>query len=144
MPNHILVALDNSPYADKVASYAIDVAEKMGGILFGLGVIENAYLKDLDENDPQSVLQYEYWKTSFQDTLNKCHKLAAERNQYFKIYTAQGNAAEEILKFAEQEKIDLIILGHLGKGAASGAGFPIGSVAQKVSAFSKCPVLIVK
>ncbi|MEQ8235943.1 MAG: universal stress protein [Syntrophomonadaceae bacterium] len=144
MPNRILVALDNSSYADKVANYALDVAAKMGGTLFGIGVVEDSYIRELDENDPRSVLEYEYWKTSFQDTLNKCHDLAEARQQYFKIYTTQGNAAEEILKFAEKEGIDLIILGNLGRGAAAGAGFPIGSVAQKVAAFSKCPVLIVK
>jgi len=46
------------------------------------------------------------------------------------------------LKYAEENNVDLIILGHLGKSAKE--GFLIGSVAQKVSAYSKCSVLIVK
>lgn len=144
MPKKILVALDNSSYADKVANYALDVAAKEGGILFGLGVIEADYLNECSADDQFACMTRDFWRTSFKTTLNKCHKLAEERQQYFKIYEAEGNAAEEILKFAEKEYIDLIILGHLGKGAAAGGGFPIGSVAQKVAAFSKCPVLIVK
>ncbi|MEQ8235944.1 MAG: universal stress protein [Syntrophomonadaceae bacterium] len=142
MPSKILVALDNSSYADKVMNYAIDVAAKMGGILYGLGVIEDTYVKALDENDPISVENYGFWKSSFQEVLEKCQKLAEARGVYFNLEVNKGNAAEEILKYSDFAGIDLIVLGHLGKGAAS--GFPIGSVAQKVAAFSKCPVLIVK
>jgi len=53
-----------------------------------------------------------------------------------------GHPAEEIIKYAADNQIDIIVLGHLGKSAAS--GFGIGSVAQKVAAFAKCSVLIVK
>lgn len=50
----------------------------------------------------------------------------------------------KIIKFLSLRELcicDLIILGNLGNGAAAGAGFPIGSVAQTVAAFSKCSVL---
>jgi len=142
MSNKVLVALDNSAYADKVMLQAIDIAKGTGGILFGLGVIEDSYVVFPDEDDPAAIATYDFWKTSFMDVLTKCQKLAEENGVYFKMEINKGNAAEEILKYADAEQIDLIVLGNLGKNA--GAGFPIGSVAQKVASHSKCSVFIVK
>ena len=54
-----------------------------------------------------------------------------------------GNPADEIIKFADDEKVDLIIMGTTGL-----AGIPkfkaIGSVARSVSEKAKCPVMLVR
>lgn len=53
-----------------------------------------------------------------------------------------GHVAEEIVKFANAGKFDLIIMGS--KGRSGFADLLMGSVAQRVLSMSKQPVLLVK
>jgi nucleotide-binding universal stress UspA family protein len=52
-----------------------------------------------------------------------------------------GDPAEQILACANARQADLIALGSRGHGRL--AGLLIGSVAQKVVALARCPVLVV-
>jgi nucleotide-binding universal stress UspA family protein len=54
----------------------------------------------------------------------------------------RGDAADEILKFAEQENVDLIVMGTHGRSVA--LQLLVGSVATAVMRRAKCPVLVVK
>jgi nucleotide-binding universal stress UspA family protein len=82
------------------------------------------------------------WTDSFQEILDICKQLAGENGVEFYQAMLSGRPAEEIIKYAEENTIDLIVMGHIGKSAA--AGFLLGSVSQKVSAHSKCSVMIIK
>jgi nucleotide-binding universal stress UspA family protein len=53
-----------------------------------------------------------------------------------------GSPTAQILQFAEQESIDLIVMGSHGRTGFS--KLVMGSVAQAVMRGAKCPVLIVK
>ena len=54
-----------------------------------------------------------------------------------------GNPADEIIKFADDEKVDLIIMGTTGLAGVSKFK-AIGSVARSVSEKAKCPVMLVR
>ena len=54
----------------------------------------------------------------------------------------EGNPPSEILRIAEDEKIDVIVMGSIGKTGLE--KFLMGSVAEKVVHNSKLPVLIVR
>jgi nucleotide-binding universal stress UspA family protein len=54
--------------------------------------------------------------------------------------TSSGLAYSRILQFAESQEIDLIVLGAVGAGGASG----LGEVATHVSKFANCTVVIVR
>lgn len=53
----------------------------------------------------------------------------------------EGNPATEIVRIADERKIDLIIMGSHGRGGISRA--ILGSVADKVMRTAHCPVMIV-
>jgi nucleotide-binding universal stress UspA family protein len=53
-----------------------------------------------------------------------------------------GNPGELIAKLAEAEKFDLVVMGSHGRGALG--NLMVGSVATKVLASCKVPVLIVR
>jgi len=142
MSRKILVALDNSDYADKVMLQAIELAKLYKTPLLAVSVIDDAYLGECDESDPYACATRDYWSVSYQAVVDKCKQLADEGNIDLLHEVLNGNPAEQIIKYADNNGVDLIVMGHLGKTAA--AGFLIGSVAQKVSAYSKCSVLIVK
>ncbi len=84
---------------------------------------------------------------------NKLKKRAAERlSNIVKELKALGFEVEErllegipfkeILRVAEKEGIDLIVLGSTGKGLLS--EMLLGSTSEKVVREAKCPVLVVK
>jgi len=149
MGKKILVALDNSDYADKVMLEAVQLAKAYKASLIGVSVIEDAYTAGCDQCEPWVNETKDYWALSYKTVLDKCKNLFEEGEGCteescitFDHKMLAGSPAVEILKYAEQQDVDLIVLGHLGKTAAS--GFLIGSVAQKVAAYSKCSVFIVK
>jgi nucleotide-binding universal stress UspA family protein len=53
-----------------------------------------------------------------------------------------GDPSNEIIKFANTKKIDLIIIGTTGLGGIK--KFVFGSVARNVSEKVKCPVMLVR
>lgn len=140
MSKNILVALDNSDYTEKVMLQAIELAKLYKTSINAVSVIDDSYF--CDPSIPYACETKDYWTMSVKTVLDRCRKLAEDNDLNYSQEIMNGNPAEQILKYAEQKGMEIIVLGHLGKTAA--AGFLIGSVAQKVSAYSKCSVFIVK
>jgi len=59
-----------------------------------------------------------------------------------KVTVAAGNIYEEILRYADSEGIDLIIMGAYRKKLTD--RFIFGAVAEKVAELSKMPVMLIK
>ena len=59
------------------------------------------------------------------------------------ILASSISAADDIIGFAEKEKMDLIIIGSRGLGSAA-TRFIMGSVASKVVSHAPCNVYVVK
>ncbi len=54
----------------------------------------------------------------------------------------EGHPAEEVLRFAEEEGVDLIVVGSHGRTGLS--RMLMGSVAEEIVRRAECPVLVVK
>ncbi len=59
-----------------------------------------------------------------------------------KVMRAAGNAGEEILRPAEKEEVDTIVVGRRGLSTAS--ELLLGSVSHNVIHNAPCPVVIVR
>ena len=59
------------------------------------------------------------------------------------VLASSISAADEIISFAEKERVDLIIIGSRGLGSAA-TRFIMGSVASKVVTHAPCNVYVVK
>jgi nucleotide-binding universal stress UspA family protein len=68
------------------------------------------------------------------------NKLKAE-GMPSRAVTVEGAAADEILSYAEQNNIDLIVMSTHGRSGPS--RFFFGSVSEKVSRYSRIPVLLI-
>ncbi len=144
MIRRILVALDNSDFANKVMLQALELAKVYQAQLFAVSVINYSVLSEFDESSPSPVITEKIysWTNSFQEVLDKCRQLAGELGIEHYQTMLSGHPSEEIIKYAEENHIDLIVMGHVSKSAA--VGLLLGSVSQKVSVHSKCSVVIVK
>lgn len=69
-------------------------------------------------------------------------KLGLDSNKAITSQIVEGAAFEKILEVAESGKFDLLVLGTHGRTGLSHA--LLGSVAEKVVRFAKCPVLTVR
>jgi nucleotide-binding universal stress UspA family protein len=56
--------------------------------------------------------------------------------------TRLGNPASEIIRYASEHQIDLIVVGTHGRGAM--AHLLLGSVAERVVRQAQCPVLTIR
>jgi nucleotide-binding universal stress UspA family protein len=58
------------------------------------------------------------------------------------VETSSASAADEIIKYAKDKAVDLIVVGTIGRSRMSKA--LLGSVASKVVTYSPCSVLVVR
>ena len=66
----------------------------------------------------------------------------APRTLNVRSVIGHGNPAKEIVRFADEEKMDLIVMST--QGHSGWHNFLIGSVAEKVVRMATCPVFAVK
>lgn len=142
----ILVPIDGSCASKKAAENAIEMASKNNADLVFVFV---ATISDL-HNDSWSYGDH------LDKSLNTYKEVVEEVGQKFidkfvdnlriediavNKLVVQGNPYEEIIKVAENDHIDLIVMGR--RGFSKVKRFLIGSVTQRVIANSPCPVLVV-
>jgi nucleotide-binding universal stress UspA family protein len=58
------------------------------------------------------------------------------------VETSSASAADEIIRYAKEKVVDLIVVGTKGRSGMSKA--LLGSVASKVVTYSPCSVLVVR
>lgn len=69
-------------------------------------------------------------------------KIKSQGVKNAKWIVLRGDPAEEILKFAKNRKVDMIIMGKGGRGSIK--GLLLGSVSRKVCNLAECPCLTAK
>ncbi len=74
------------------------------------------------------------------DVLERLESMAEERGTSFRALVREGNPAKEIIRTAEEENIDLIVMGK--KGLSALEKFFIGSVANQVLRSAQVPLLL--
>ncbi len=140
----VLCPLDFSEHSLKALDSAKELADKFNAELHLVNVIApfpvlpasphpvgfnvQSYEKELEENSNEQ--------------LEKIIKENVEGPDNVKHAILKGDAAHEIIKYAKEEDIDLIVLSTHGTGALKHLIF--GSVAEKVLRHSECPVLTIR
>jgi nucleotide-binding universal stress UspA family protein len=76
------------------------------------------------------------------DAMERLERLKGSREGSFRILTREGNSAKAIVKTAEEEDVDLIVMGRKGMSALE--KLFIGSVANQVLRTSRIPLLLTK
>jgi nucleotide-binding universal stress UspA family protein len=135
-PTKILVAVDASEYSRKAFEYACMLARNTGNHLQILNVIEEyvnvgySIFKQLQKTSKEILRKYG-------DTAESLGVKSVSTIQ------SRGSPAEEILKIANRENVDTIVVGTRGLYSSS-KEFVLGSTSYKLAHYSKCTVIIVK
>jgi nucleotide-binding universal stress UspA family protein len=139
----LLVPTDFSESARHALTYGISFAREYGAELTLLHVVENltvGYASDLFPVPMAEVFQEisGYARTE----LAKLAEVAREKKVTVVEHVIQGKPSAEIIHFAQEQKIDMIVLGTHGKGMLDQALF--GSTTERVVRRAPCPVLTVR
>ena len=141
----ILVAVDGSNPSFNAADYAIDLAKSDDAeliILYIVTLVPSSQFEYANIGRMKEIETTE--KEKAQQEVDKVKQKAIEKKVSVKtaVLIKYTTVVKEIVEYAEQMKIDLIVIGS--RGMTGLKRMLLGSVASGVVTYSHCPVLVVK
>ena len=140
----VLVPVDGSRYSSEGIKVAAHYAKTKNAQVYIMTVIPSVADIDLELSASERDRLLESMKKRGEELLVKAAELikSLDVNQVNTVLATAPSPAQEIVAFAERERIDLIIIGSRGRNATQ--RFHIGSVAANVVSHTPCCVYVVK
>jgi nucleotide-binding universal stress UspA family protein len=139
MFQNILVAIDGSPASEKALAAAVELASHYKADLTVLGVaVLPEVVAIVDEVDEMRQKAEGHFKQIGEAAV----VYARSRGVSPRSVVVRGHAADAIVRYAESEGMNLIVIGHHGHSRVT--RFFLGSTCDRVSEHSPCTVMIVK
>ena len=139
----ILCPTDFSEGSHTAISQAGELAQEAGAVVYLVNVIPVQPALPTDPNFVFKVPEYErLLHAEAQQHLEKLAQPLTARGIPTRTFIEHGDAANEIVRIAEQENMDLIVISTYGK--TGWRRFAFGSVTEKVVRLAPCPVLTVR
>jgi nucleotide-binding universal stress UspA family protein len=140
----ILLPTDLSEFAGAATGYACAIAERFDAELHLLYVFErytgSTYVPGIAL--PQAKSEIELLKQQVAESLAKWIDIGWATKHRVIRATGEGHPFVEIIRYAKEQDIDLIVMGTHGRSGIS--HLLVGSVAENVVRKSLCPVLTVR
>jgi nucleotide-binding universal stress UspA family protein len=134
-----LVAIDGSEGSEAAIDEALDLARDVGAH------VTFAFVR----KSPSTLLGYPYYERLLSNelataraTLESATERALDAGIETESEVLEGETVDEILSFADNRGVDLIVMGSRGRGAFAGA--LLGSVSSGVVQHANVPVLVAK
>jgi nucleotide-binding universal stress UspA family protein len=147
----ILAAVDGSEPSKRAFEHALFLAKECNASLLLVNIVDT-----FERAGSSTFSQRIFWNLKELEEITKkieegeietmLRKFESQAKEYgirdVSTIKQRGNAAEEILKIADKEKVDLIVLGS--RGLSTAKDFLLGGVSHKVVHHAKCPVTVVR
>ncbi len=134
----ILVGFDGSRDSEKAFQVGLSIAETLDSQLEILAVIQ--------PGEPATSVEgtnaLEHARRHYELALRKIVESANGSIRRIETKIAVGHPANEIVKRAEQNHSDLVVVGH--RGTSEFEDLDMGSVSEHVLAYAPCPVLVTR
>ncbi|HQM34629.1 MAG TPA: universal stress protein, partial [Candidatus Hydrogenedentes bacterium] len=133
---------DFSENAEFAFDYAIDAAvRRPGSVLYVLHVIPEpdaqfwkTYIYEVEDVDQKA-------KRDIDERIEKTYLVRAPKSVQIEVVIRVGKDSDSILEFAEENAVDLIVMGRRGRSSLGKVLF--GNVTEKICRKAPCAVLIV-
>jgi len=145
MFERIVVAVDGSEGSKKALRLASKLQQTCGSELMILTVFRHhslleASMSMVRPDEPESL--DDSMRAYAKQVAEEAKTIAAEVGAAnVRAFVKAGQPARTIVKFSEEHKADLIIVGSRGQGDVQ--GFLLGSVSHKVTSLASIPVMVV-
>ncbi|MFB1051205.1 universal stress protein [Paraliobacillus sp. JSM ZJ581] len=139
MYNHILLASDGSEHAIRACQNAIVLAEKNPNAVITIVFVVDGNASKTDVLHHWNAMDLD---RSRKEKLTITERKLKQKNISYEIKILHGEPGPAIVKFANENKVDVCVIGS--RGLNSLQEMVLGSVSHKVAKRVECPVLIVK
>jgi nucleotide-binding universal stress UspA family protein len=148
----ILYATDLSKHAEHALGYAVSLAVRYGAKITILHVLEQISVSA--NAQLASVLGQDRWlefmerneseaRADISESVDQFHKETSQSPfEVENVVVKSGEPVEQILKQAEESRVDVVIMGTHGQGIL--ADVMLGSTARRVLRRSKRPVMVIR
>jgi nucleotide-binding universal stress UspA family protein len=153
----ILVPTDFSETSNAALTYARELASTYHGSLHLLHVLPDASVQPWAFGVETEVMglstpeRTKRWEERANEQMKNLVSETELKELDVRCVTQVGRPVQQILQYARDQEVDLIVLGTLGRGTPPPTVFgafprnaPIGSVAERVVRQAPCPVLTVR
>lgn len=148
----IMIAIDESDCSKVAASRGIELARLSGGTVYAVHVVPTAYLFPMDGDYFSSMGVNPYWEPVYEIMYESLNKQGEQAVNYVKSLgemkrvpvepvLLDGHPAEKLIRYAEEEGMDIVIMGTHGKKGLD--RLLLGSVAGNLVRHSKVPVMVI-
>jgi nucleotide-binding universal stress UspA family protein len=138
MIRKILLGYDGSASAEQALRFALDLARQYGAELHVLAVARPPEFGD----EVETEAAIEGAQRQNEKLLAKARLQLGQASPAARFHSAVGHPAEQIVRYAEAQAIDHIVVGH--RGHTLFERWLIGSVARQVIAYANCSVTVVR
>ena len=138
---NILVALDGSEVSQRALIRAAEEAKLWNANLHAIYVVETGLFSSLPLDNTVEIM-YSVLEKEGNEVLERAKKYGADKGIAVSTHMEQGHAGSEIVALAEQEKVDLIMVGSHGKSNSD--RLLIGSVSTFVITHSTVSTMVVR
>lgn len=136
---HIMVAFDNSNQAQKALEKAFQIAAFHHSFVELISVVQIPdYTATIDEVEEMIGDGKKFYQAIHERYVAE----ANAREIKFASKVLQGHIGESIVNYANDNAVDLIVMGSYGRSAIS--RLLMGSVSNYVVRHARCPVMVVK
>lgn len=137
----ILVPTDGSPASRRAIDHAVDLAAAHGATIHAVYVVNTASFASLPMESSWEGVS-ELLHDEGQSALDEVDEVAAQHGVPVEPVYLDGSPAREIIRYAETEECDLVVMGTHGRGGID--RLLLGSVAERVVRSCDVPVLTVR
>jgi nucleotide-binding universal stress UspA family protein len=138
MIKRILLAYDGSDSSKKAFEFAADLTKLHRAELIVLSV---AQVPEFGE-DVATEAVIEHSRSYHNGLLDSLRHQAEKLGIQVRLEVAVGHAAQQILDHAAVQVVDLIVMGHRGRGMLD--RWRLGSVTHRVISYAECAVTVVR
>lgn len=136
----VLVGYDGSDCSRRALAFAVDLAQRYSARLHVLCVARSADFEFGLEIDAEAIEQQQLLHC--QRLLDALRHSIPDLAHPVRYEVAVGHPAEEIIRYAEEEGVDHIVVGH--RGHTLFERWLIGSIARHVIVHAQCSVTVVR
>ncbi len=137
----IMVATDGSVCSRLAANKGIELARLSGGTVYAVYVVSTEYFSSMAV-DFDWERMHEALKKDGCKAVNYVKGIGELENVNVKSILLEGHPADELIRYAGENEMDIIVMGTLGKTGLD--RLLLGSVAGNVVRHSKVPVMVVR
>lgn len=138
MTQKILLGYDGSDSANDALAFAVNLARAFDAELHVLAVARPPEFGD----DVETTAVIETSRRRYEQVLQVARSTLARETFKTRFEVTVGHPAEQIVRYAEGNAIDHIVVGH--RGHTLFERWLIGSVARQVIAYAPCAVTVVR